>query len=74
MLKYNTYVRNGKLCFVINEGQFKNVEYEYNSLTEDKGLQYKVIKNSKAINENNKLLFENDIRNILQNKLKSIKG
>lgn len=74
MTKYKTEVKNNKLYFKIIEGQFKDVVYEYNSLTEESGLKYKVNQGSRMINSTNKLLFENEIRNILNHKLKSIKG
>ena len=39
---YETFVDHGKLIFRITEGQFKDVEYTYNSLKLDGELKYKV--------------------------------
>lgn len=70
--KYTTEVKNNKLLFKIMEGQFKDIVYEYKSLTEKDGLQYKITRGSSNINDKNKFLFEHEIRGILNHKLKSV--
>ena len=67
--KYETFVKNGNLYFKINEGQFKDISYRYVSLTENSSFKYEIIKGKKLINESNKYLFENKIREILNDKL-----
>lgn len=66
---YTTSSKHGSLHFKITEGQFKDVEYKYISLTEEGGLKYQITSNKKAINENNKYLFESKIKEILNDKL-----
>lgn len=66
---YTTNSKHGSLYFKITEGQFKDVEYKYISLTENGGLKYQVTSNKKAVNENNKYLFEHQIKDILNDKL-----
>ena len=66
---YKTEVVKNNLNFIITEGQFKGVEYKYESLTEEKGLQYKILNKSNLVDKNNKYLFENTIINILKDKL-----
>ena len=67
--KYETFVKNGNLYFKINEGQFKDISSRYVSLTENSGFKYEIIKGKKLINDSNKYLFENKIREILNDKL-----
>ena len=67
--KYETFVKNGNLYFKINEGQFKDITYRYVSLTENSGFKYEILKGKKLINGNNKYLFENKIKEILNDKL-----
>lgn len=72
-MKYTNEVIKNKLFFTITEGQFKGIKYSYESLTSAAGLKYNIIEGKKVINDNNKLLFENEIQNILSDKLKKIK-
>lgn len=69
---YETFVDHGKLVFRITGGQFKDVTYAYESLTLDGGLKYKLKSKKSTINESNKILFEQEIRNILRDKLSKI--
>lgn len=74
-MKYATMrLPKNKLGFKILEGQFKNTIYQYDSLTEAEGLKYKVIstEGKNEINDNNKLIFEDQIRKILSDKLSKI--
>lgn len=66
---YTTSSKHGSLYFKITEGQFKDVEYKYISLTEDGGLKYQITSNKKSVNDTNKYLFEKEIKNILDDKL-----
>lgn len=68
-VKYSTFTKNGNLYFKITEGQFKNISYRYKSLNSNGGLVYELYENKKYINSTNKLLFEREIREILDNKL-----
>lgn len=68
-MKYSTFIRNGNLCFKIDEGQFKGITYRYKALTESKGLEYDLISGKKLINKDNKYVFEREIKAILNNKL-----
>lgn len=70
MTKYKTFAKNNNLYFTITSGQFKNITYKYNTLTESNKLDYSIIKGSKLINNSNKYLFEQDIKQILADKLK----
>ena len=47
-MKYSTYVKNGNLCFRIDEGQFKGIAYRYKALSESNGLEYTLQKECKA--------------------------
>jgi hypothetical protein len=67
-MKFSTEVKKNKLIFTINEGQFKGVVYEYNTL-DSNGINYNIINNKKSVNSNNKYLFENTINEILNKKL-----
>ena len=71
---YETFADRGKLVFRITEGQFKDVEYTYNSLKLNGELKYKVKSHKSIVNESNKVLFEQEIRNILRDKLSVIKN
>ncbi len=68
-MKYSTYVKNGNLCFRIDEGQFKGIAYRYKALSESNGLEYTLLQGKKYINSDNKFLFEREIKNILNHKL-----
>lgn len=68
-MKYSTYVKNGNLCFRIDEGQFKGITYRYKALSESNGLEYTLLQGKKYINRDNKFLFEREIKNILNHKL-----
>lgn len=68
-MKYSTYVKNGNLCFRIDEGQFKGITYRYKALSESNGLEYTLLQGKKYINSDNKFLFEREIKNILDHKL-----
>lgn len=68
-MKYSTYVKNGNLCFRIDEGQFKGIVYRYKALSESNGLEYTLLQGKKYINRDNKFLFEREIKNILNHKL-----
>ena len=68
-MKYSTYVKNGNLCFRIDEGQFKGIAYRYKALSESNGLEYTLLQGKKYINNDNKFLFEREIKNILNHKL-----
>ena len=68
-MKYSTYVKNGNLCFRIDEGQFKGIAYRYKALSESNGLEYTLLQGKKYINRDNKFLFEREIKNILNHKL-----
>lgn len=68
-MKYSTYVKNGNLCFRIDEGQFKGITYRYKALSESNGLEYTLLQGKKYINNDNKFLFEREIKNILNHKL-----
>lgn len=67
---YETFSKNGRLCFKINSGQFKDIVYRYEKLSENNKLEYKILKKATMINKDNKYLFEQEIRKILDNKLK----
>lgn len=69
---YETFVDRGKLYFRILEGQFKDVEFSYKSLMLDGKLDYRIKSHKSIITENNKILFENEIRNILRDKLSKL--
>lgn len=71
-MKYITEVKNNKLTFKITTGEFEGVSYIYETLTSN-GLKYKIINDNKKVNDNNKYIFENEIRKILDSKLKKIK-
>lgn len=62
---------DGKLMFEITEGQFKGTKYTYGKL-DGTGLTYTVESANINIDENNKILFENEIRAILNDKLSKI--
>lgn len=70
---YETTADHGKLVFKITGGQFDGVSYVYESLSLDGVLKYKLKAKKNQVNENNKFLFEQEIRNILKDKLNSIK-
>lgn len=69
---YETFVDRNKLYFRILEGQFKGVEYSYKSLMLDGKLDYKLKNHKTTITEENKLLFEQEIRSILRDKLSKL--
>ena len=69
---YETFVEKDKLYFRILEGSFKGVEYNYKSLMLDGKLDYKIKNHKSVITERNKLLFEQEIRSILRDKLNSL--
>lgn len=69
---YETFVDHGKLMFRITEGQFAGVEYGYKSLSLNGALDYKIRGKKSTINESNKILFEQEIRGILRDKLSKI--
>ena len=71
---YETHVDHGKLVFKITEGSFAGVSYTYDSMMLNGELKYKLKSNKSAINESNKILFEQEIRNILRDKLASLKS
>lgn len=72
MKNYTTINENGTLVFKIDEGEFKDVKYIYNSLSLNGELKYRIKSKKTVINEDNKLLFEQEIRNILKDKLSKI--
>ena len=69
---YKTSVDHGKLVFKITQGSFAGVSYVYESLSLNGNLKYKLKANKNAINESNKILFEQEIRSILRDKLSKI--
>ena len=69
---YETFVDHDKLYFRILEGSFKGVEFNYKSLMLDGKLDYKVKSHKSMITESNKILFENEIRGILRDKLSKL--
>ena len=71
---YETTADHGKLVFKITGGQFDGVSYVYESLSLDGVLKYKLKTKKNQVNESNKLLFEQEIRNILRDKLASLKS
>lgn len=73
MNNYKTFVKNNRLYFTITKGQFKGVTYCYNMLKENNNLSYQLSKKYKnIITDNNKFLFEQEIKKILQDKLKHV--
>lgn len=71
-MKYKTKKAfNGKLLFEITSGQFKGTKYSYDKLDEN-GLTYDIESSNINIDEKNKILFENEIRSILKDKLSKI--
>lgn len=73
MNNYKTFAKNNRLYFTITKGQFKGVTYCYNTLNENNHLSYELNKKYKnIITENNKYLFEQEIKKILQDKLKNV--
>ena len=71
---YETFADRGKLVFKITEGTFQGVTYTYESMMLNGDLKYKLKTNKSAINDSNKILFEQEIRNILRDKLASLKS
>lgn len=71
---YETFADRGKLVFKITEGSFAGVSYTYDSMMLNGELKYKLKSNKSAINESNKILFEQEIQNILRDKLASLKS
>ena len=71
---YETFADRGKLVFKITEGTFEGVTYTYDSMMINGDLKYKLKANKAVVNESNKLLFEQEIRTILRDKLASIKS
>lgn len=71
---YVTFVDHGKLYFRILEGAFKDVEFSYKSMLLNGKLDYQIKSHKSSINESNKILFENEIRGILRDKLASLKS
>ena len=69
---YETSVDHGKLVFKITQGSFAGVSYVYESLSLNGNLKYKLKANKNAINESNKILFEQEIRSILRDKLSKL--
>ena len=69
---YETFVDHNKLYFRILEGSFKGVEYNYKSLMLDGKLDYKIKNHKSVVTEDNKLLFEQEIRGILRDKLSKL--
>ncbi len=72
MIKYKTRAEHGKLVFQICEGAFKGVEYTYDSLLMDGSLKYKLKAKKNLVNEENRLLFEHEIRSIINDKLSKL--
>lgn len=73
MNNYKTFVKDNRLYFTIIKGQFKGVTYCYNTLNKNNRLSYEVNKkDKKIITEDNKYLFEQEIKKILQDKLKNV--
>jgi len=70
--KYETFVEKNKLYFRILEGSFSGIEYSYKSLALNGDLQYKIKTKKNLVDDNNKLLFEQEIRTILRDKLSKI--
>lgn len=70
---YETNVDHGKLVFKITQGQFTGVSYVYESLSLNGNLQYKLKANKSTINDTNRILFEQEIRGILKDKLNHLK-
>ena len=71
---YETHVDRGKLVFKITEGQFNGVEYTYDSMMLNGDLKYKLKTKKTLVTEDNKILFEQEIRNILHDKLNQLKS
>lgn len=69
---YETHVSGGNLVFKILDGQFKDVEYTYESLSLNGELKYKLRTKKKLIDDSNRLLFESEIRSIIKDKLSKI--
>ena len=66
---YETFVDHGKLVFKITEGQFSGVSYTYDTMLLNGEVKYKLKSNKSIINEDNRMLFESEIRGILRDKL-----
>lgn len=69
---YETHVVGGNLVFKITQGQFAGVEYVYESLSLNGDLKYKLRGKKKQVNDENRLLFESEIRSVLRDKLSKI--
>lgn len=69
---YETTNKNGTLVFKITDGQFKDVEYVYESLMLNGEIKYKLKAKKALVNDRNKLLFESTIKDIIKDKLNNI--
>lgn len=69
---YETFVDRGKLVFRITEGSFAGTEYVYKSLKLNGALDYKIKNHKHSIDDSNKVLFEQEIRGILRDKLSKL--
>ena len=69
---YTTTNKNGTLVFKITNGQFKDVEYVYESMMLKGEIKYKLKTKKALVNDKNKLLFESTIRDIIKDKLSNI--
>lgn len=69
---YTTTNKNGTLVFKIINGQFKDVEYVYESMMLNGEIKYKLKTKKALVNDKNKLLFESTIRDIIKDKLSNI--
>lgn len=69
---YETFVDKNKLYFRILEGAFRGIEYSYKSLALNGDLQYKIKTKKNLVDNSNKILFEQEIRCILRDKLSKL--